>query len=315
MTAAQPQEVERAIARLKSLQDGDAGILDAIGCGKIAVPALARILFERERSGLYQTRCRAVEALASLGASDLLIEFLETDRVVTDPVERMGEDAVINAVARALPNVHDPRVFGLLLRLARHPHLTGVVSALGISGRAEAIPALIAALEDDASRPIAEAGLRRFARRAKSALLNAATMQLPTAERENPSSIRRRRSALGLLGEIGITRQAWAIIRPFVDDPDAKTTTLACEICLKFGPAVERSKAVRRLIKLLVHDDWLRRDDSERVLLSQFAVTRDPMAAYLRERAATNENTAQRRQIEIALRHIMARAQSAPPPQ
>jgi hypothetical protein len=85
MTAAEPQKVERAIAKLKSLQDGDTGVIDAIACGRQAVPALRRILFERERSGLYQTRRRAVEALAGLAASDVLIEFLETDRVYRGP--------------------------------------------------------------------------------------------------------------------------------------------------------------------------------------------------------------------------------------
>jgi hypothetical protein len=313
MTAARQQTVERAIAKLKSLQDGDIGVIDAIACGKQVIPVLRQILFEREPSGLYQVRCRVVEVLAGLGASDVLIEFLETERVLTDPVERLGEDAVINAAARALPNVHDPHVFALLLRLAHHPHLTGVIATLATSGRAEAIPALIAALEDDASRLIAEVALRRFARRAKGALLNAATIQLPTAERESPSSIRRRRSALGLLVEIGITRAACGIIGHSVDDPDAKIATLACEICLKYGSIVERSKAVRRLIRLLVDDDWLRRDDSERVLLSQYTVTRGPIAAYLRERPPTQENTVQRRQIETALHHIMARAESTPP--
>ena len=126
-----PQEVERAIAKLKSLQDGDVGVLDVIACGKQAIPALRRVLFERERSGLYQIRCRAIEALAGLKASDVLVEFLEAERMITDPVERVGEDAVINAAARALPNVHDPRVFALLLRLARHSHLTGVIRRVG----------------------------------------------------------------------------------------------------------------------------------------------------------------------------------------
>jgi HEAT repeat protein len=312
MIAAQPQEVERAIAKLKSLQDGDVGVLDVIACGKQAIPALRRILFQRERSGLYQTRCRAIEALAGLKASDVLVEFLETERIITDPVERVGEDAVINAAARALPNVHDPRVFALLLRLARHSHLTGVIGALGSSARAEAIPALIAALEDDASRPTVEAALRTLGRRTKGALLNAATTQLPTSQRESPSSVRRRRSALGLLVEIGMTRETWAILRHLVDDSDAKIATLACEICLRCASAVERSKAVRRLIDLLVHDDWLRRDDSERLLLTHFAVTRGPIAAYLRERPPSDEDTGVRRRTETALRHIVARAESAP---
>jgi hypothetical protein len=312
MTAARPQEVERAIAKLKSLQDGDIGVLDAIVCGRQAVPALRQILFERERSGLYQTRCRAVDALAGLEASDVLIDFLGTERIITDPVERVGEDAVINAAARALPNVHDPRVFALLLRLARHSHLTGVIGALGVSGRAAAIPALLAALEDDASRPTAEAALRTLGRRAKSALLDAATTQLPIAERESPSSLRRRRSALGLLAEIGVTRETWTILRHLVDDSDAKIATLACEICLTCASLVERSKAVRRLIDLLVHADWLRRDESERLLLTHFAVTRGPIAAYLGERPPADEDTVVRRQTETALRYIVARAQSAP---
>ena len=34
-----PQEVERAIAKLKSLQDGDVGVIDVIACGKQAIPA------------------------------------------------------------------------------------------------------------------------------------------------------------------------------------------------------------------------------------------------------------------------------------
>lgn len=311
MIIASPRQLEQAITRLKSLQDGDAGVLDVIACGKQSVPALRQILLEREPSGLYQTRCRAVEALAGLGASDILIEFLQTDRIITDPIERVGEDAVINAAARALPNVQDPRVFALLLRLADHPHLTGVISALGSCGRAEAIPALITALEDDASRFTAEAALRRLGRRTKGALLNAATMQLPVPERESPSSVRRRRSALGLLAEIGVTREGWPILRHLVDDRDAKIATLACEICLKRASTVERSKAVRRLIKLLVHDDWLRRDDSERVLLSHFAVTRGPIAAYLYEAPPPGEDGVVRKQIETALHHITARAQSA----
>lgn len=311
MTAAQPQEVEQAIAKLKSLQDGDVGVVDVIAFGKQAIPALQRILFERERSGLYQTRCRAVDALAGLEATDVLIEFLGTERIITHPIERLGEDAVINAAARALPNVHDPQVFALLLRLAYHSHLTGVIGALGASGKAEAIPALIAALEDDASRPTAEAALRRFGRRTKGALLNAATMQLPMPERESPSSLRRRRSALGLLAEIGVKRETWAILKHLVDDTDAKIATLACEICLRCASAVERSRAVRRLVDLLVHDDWLRRDASERLLLSHFAVTRGPIATYLHERPRPNEDTVVRRQIETTLRHIVARAQSA----
>jgi hypothetical protein len=232
--------VERAIGRLGSFVEGDLGVVDVIACGKEAIPALKRILFARERSGLYQTRCRAVTALCALDAFDVLTEFLDTERIITDPIERVGEDAVINAAARALPNVRDTHVFGVLMRLGYHSRLTGVIGALGAAGRLEAIPALVAALDDDASRPVAEAALRKFGWRTGGALLYAATTQLPTPERESPSSVRRRRSALGLLAEVGVTRQAWPMLRLLMDDSDVKIAVCACEICLGRGSAVER---------------------------------------------------------------------------
>jgi HEAT repeat protein len=301
------QDLDQAITKLGLLHE-DTAVLDVISCGKRAIPALRDILLARERSGLYQVRCRAVEALADLGATNILVEYLEMQRVIADPVERLGEDAVINAAARSLADVHDPRVFSILLRLGRHAHLTGVIKALGASGRPEAIPALIAALEDDASRPTAQVALRRLGRKTRGALFNAATMQLPGRERESASSVRRRQSALGLLAEIGVARGAWAVLRHLVDDADAKIAFLACEICLKCAAAAERSRAVRRLIELLVHPDWLRREDSERLLLAHYSVTIGPIAAYLREQPLPNDDALARKQKETALRHIIARA-------
>jgi hypothetical protein len=304
------QKVEKAIARLKSLADGDLGVVDVIACGREAIPALKSILFARERSGLYQTRCRAVAALSALGAADVLIEFLETERFLTDPVERVGEDAVINAAARVLPNVRDPYVFGMLMRLGHHSRLTGVIGALGASGRVEAIPVLLAALEDDASQPIAEAALRRLGRRTGGALLYAATTQLPTPERERPSSVRRRRSALGILAEIGVTRQAWPMLRRLIDDNDVKIAVLACEICLGCGSAVERFKATRCLIALLAHSDSILRDEIEQLLTRYFAVTSGPIEAYLRERLQIEEDAAAKEYTETVLHRIITRASS-----
>jgi len=229
MTAGQSQQVERAVAELKSFRNGDLGVVHVIACGKKAIPALRTMLFERERSGLYQARCRAVEALAALGAHDVLIEFLEADRTIVDPVERVGEDAVINAAALALANLREQHVFEMLLRLAQRPALTGVIGSLGAFGRVEAIPALIDALEEDASRPTAEAALRRLGRPARAALLRAASAQVPSGERESGSSARRRRSALGLLAEIGVPRDAWPSLRPLMRDNDAKIAALACK--------------------------------------------------------------------------------------
>jgi HEAT repeat protein len=112
----------------------------------LAIPALRALLFQREPSGLYQPRCQAVKALAALEAYDVLIEYLNAPRAIADPVERVGEDAVINAAARALTGLHEARIFELLMSLSETRLLPGVIGALGRFGKVEAIPYLVEAL-------------------------------------------------------------------------------------------------------------------------------------------------------------------------
>ena len=312
MTSEQPQRVERAIARLKSFHDDGLGVLYVVACGEQAIPALRTMLFERERSGLYQGRCRAVAALAALGAHDVLIEFLEAERTIADPIERVGEDAVINAAAQALANVRERRVFALLLRLAHRPALTGVIGALGAFGNVEAIPPLIDALEEDASRLTAEAALRKLGRPARAALLRAVGMQVPSGERESELSARRRRSALRLLAETDASPDGWRALRHLVHDMDAKVAALACEICLARASASDRTDAVRRLIELLAKEDWVLREEIEDCLVVHFDSAREVMARYLNEAAPLGGDAATRKQTETVLRRVMARAQRRP---
>ena len=82
---APPQEVERAITRAEVVQEGTAlAVLDVMPLARKPFPALRGVLFTRERGGLHQGRAAgAVAALAALGASDVLIDFLETERLGT----------------------------------------------------------------------------------------------------------------------------------------------------------------------------------------------------------------------------------------
>jgi hypothetical protein len=149
---------------------------------------------------------RAVEALAALRAYDVLVDFLNHHEPASDPIESLGDDAVINAVAQGLKGLHDERIFRLLLHLVQRPALTGVIDALGAYRRVEAIPALIAALQEDASRGAAEVALVKMGRTARTALIISARQRRPSS---GESSLRRRRSALKLLGLIGISRRTW----------------------------------------------------------------------------------------------------------
>ncbi len=273
-------ELERAIAKLISLQSGDIGVLETVACGKRAIPALRALLFGREPSGLYQPRCRAVDALSALGAQEPLIEFLSQSREISDPVERTGEDAVINAAARALAGSQDIRVFPLLLGIAERRPLPGVIEALGASRRIEALPRLIAALFEDASRPAAELAIRRLGRRARGALLLAGSDRRPSAEEESESSLRRRRSVLSLLIDLGAPTQAMRhAVHELMRDPDPKIAVLSCRLCLAGGPQFPRLYAIRRLMELLASSDWTLDQDIEDCLAENYDLAMKTVAA------------------------------------
>jgi hypothetical protein len=222
--------VRAAIQALRSLHDGDLGVARAASCGRDAIPAPRDVLFERDPSGLFETRRRAVEALALTGAHDVLIEFLESPREVADPVERLGEDAIVNAAARALIGARKPRVFRLLISLAQKKILPGVIAALGAFRRVEAIPYFVAALAEDESRPSAEAALLDLGAPARDALLTAARRE-PFTGFESESRLRQRRSALALLVQIGVQPRAWPSLRQIVQDRDPRIRQLARQIC------------------------------------------------------------------------------------
>jgi hypothetical protein len=199
MVSAPAHDLERAIEMLKSLHHGDLGVVETVACGARAIPALRALLFEREPSGLFETRCRAVQALAALNARDVLVEYLAMPHDAPDPVEQLGDDAVLNAAARTIAKFGDEQIFQLLRHLAGRRLLPGVIGGLGEFMRPEAIPTLVDALAEDECRLIAEAALKKFGRRAHQALTRAAAASSP----ESPSRARQRLSALDLLAAMG----------------------------------------------------------------------------------------------------------------
>ena len=82
-------DLDRALEHLVSLQEGDRGVLEVLTFGPRAISRLRELLFRREPSGLYQSRCRVVEALAALGGKDVLIAFLNLDREIKEQNENV----------------------------------------------------------------------------------------------------------------------------------------------------------------------------------------------------------------------------------
>ena len=257
-------ELDAAAAHLMSLSDGDHGVLEIVRIGEAAVPRLRCLLFEREPSGLFQPRCRVVEALSALNARSVLLEFLQTDREIPDPIERAGEEAVINAVARTLVGCVDEVVFRRLLQLAECQKLVGPIEVIGETRRSEALPCLVAALEDDLGRPAAEEALRKFGSTAAPALL--ARVGAAVAE-ESESGRRGRRSALHLLCDIDPPPTITTIMRDgWRNDPDTEISLAGCQMALTQGDRREREITVRQLIGMLYRMDWRKRREIEDLL-------------------------------------------------
>ncbi|THF58171.1 hypothetical protein [Ollibium composti] len=219
------------------------------------------VLLRSDPSGLFEARCRAARALKALGGGNVLASFLSAPRLAADPMQRLGDEAVVEAAARALAEARrDDANFRLLLRLGHEfSYLAGVVEALGSFDRPEAARVLVLALGEDTARPSAEAALLRLGRAALRFLVPVAASPYPSAEVESDASRRKRRSALALVWQIGCTKRTWRRLRSLVHDKDARIAALACKLCLLHGSAAERAKAAGRLAELLADADWMLR--------------------------------------------------------
>ncbi len=254
--------LDDALNRLVSLQDGDRGVLDAVACGRDAIAPLRTLLFRREPSGLFQPRCHVVEALAALGARDVLREFVLSDRDIADPVEAAGEDAVLNAAVRALHGEADETFVQRLLVLACTRRLAAPIEALGALRHPGALACLLAALADDVARPAAEGAIRHYGRAARTLLLAAVTERDVRDGAETESSRRRRRAALALLLETGdaadLSREQRDL---WVHDDDPQIVVAGCRLVLACGDPAERGAAIGRLLDMLPFVDWKLRSE------------------------------------------------------
>ncbi len=289
--------LDRALADLRALARTDRGVLEAIACGPIAIPALRSILFAREPSGLFTPRCAAVEALAALGAEDVLIEFLSAPHEIADPVARVGTEAVMDCTARALLRCPDPRLPVLLLRLAETRLLPGAIEWLGAHGRIAALPCLIRALGDDVAWPSAIQGLHSLGVVAIPALWRAAADPAPDRDHETDTSRRRRRAALAVLRDIDADAGAApaGALERLADDGDPGISAAALCLQLDTGVVADRRTVARRLIAALDRADIAVCYDIEACLMRHADLARSLLTEA--ERLATAKETEARHRV------------------
>jgi hypothetical protein len=259
-------EVCRLIACLQSLVDGQSVIEELVACGPRAILPLREFLLSGRIASVPNPRMWAVEALALLGAREVLIEYLQAPSRVVDAQLQFAEDAVRNTAGRGLSAWRDNETFEILLDLCRRRNLPGIVETLAGFERADAIPCLDRALEDDMCRKAAEDGLRKLGLRARSALLFSAVTPLPDAEEETPSSLCRRRSVLGLLMEIGAEPQNWSELRPLLAERDPVLLTRLAQIASSVAEPSDRACAAVGLVSVLARLPWFVWKEAEQAL-------------------------------------------------
>ncbi len=293
--------------RLRSLHDGDVAVVEAIAIGAPAIPILQALLFERDSAGIFESRRRAIQALAVLKATDVLKEFIRGWRPASDPVQRFGDEVVLGAAARALGATLDDEAYPMLVAVARRHPVQEVIEALGYYRRAESIPLLVAALADDFSRPAAEQAFRLLGQAAIPTLMQiASSASANFSGRESQSSIRRRRSALKLILELGPTRELWERLRELVEDSDDEIAALACRIGLAAAGDTVGRECACRLVALLLRVRWPLNREIEDCLKDNFAIACEFVDRALSGAIDCSANDIERARFKRSLRRVKA---------
>jgi hypothetical protein len=259
-------EIKLRIERLTSLVDGHEASMELVCFGAAAIGPLKHFLFEGVPSGIFQPRQWAVEALAALGAKDVLLEYLRHNNPMSDPVVREGEDAVRNTAARLVAHWKTDDVFDLLIGLARTRTLPGVIAALGSFQRKEVLPILERALEDDVARPAAEEALAGFGGDKIGTLVSALHRRRMNEEEEVPSSLRRRRSAAELLSNLQVEPSQWAALRFLLDEKDPELVIHAAKMAALLAPDAEKLHAAENVLRVLPESPWYVKEEATKCL-------------------------------------------------
>jgi hypothetical protein len=297
-----PDEINRLIGELESLNTGKQAAERLVEYGPSAVEPLRRFLLAGIPRKIFQPRFWAVEALARLGAKEVLLEYLFTIREIFDPEDRFGEEAVESAAARFLSAWPDEDVYQSLLKLSERRMLLGLIDALAEFGRPEAIPYFERALEDDFYRSAAEEAFLKMGPASCGALASSAVTPQPSFVMETQSSLHRRRSALRLLYKIGTPPEYWQALRELTHDPDEELFVSASKLGTRIAPKEDRAMIARRVMKLLSSAPWYLQEDIEEILVLLGA---DAAADIEEEISRRMKQPEEARAVDIRLRSLI----------
>lgn len=260
--------------------------------GRLAVPALRRVLLEGSPSTVYLPRERVARILGELGAFSVLSEYLLREKPISDPELRFAEEAVENTGALELGRSQTDAVFEILLTVAEKRKLPGAIEALARFSRDAAAPVLVAALESDFCRNAAADGIRLICRAVTLPyLIESVRSPEPSRTEESPGSLRRRRAALRLIAEQQVESDIWPSLEFLLHENNEWLQSLAAEIAFRLRSS---NAAVRILLNHLISDDWLLVDEISQFLRQNLSKARPLIDEDLASAAGLDANQTRR---------------------
>lgn len=264
------EHLRHLVEGLNSLTEGESAATMLVSSGVRVIPLVAEFLIRGRPVSVPEPRRRAVRVLADLGAVDDLIRYLEWDKRIADPVLRFSEESVESLAAELLARWPTQRVFDVLLRLGQHRKLIGLCSAFAQLRRPESIPVLIQNLRDGVcGRPAAEA-LKQMGRVVVPELLAAAITPEMNGETELPASLQKRRLAVRILGQVGLSEDDWNAIRSLSHDDDTEIAARACIAGIPLATEAERILLASRMLTAASNANWLVKCEIQEVLVANY---------------------------------------------
>jgi hypothetical protein len=258
-------QIDRLIAALDSLKEGDLAVDMLIACGPSAIAYLADFLLKGSPRTIAVARCRAVRALGGLGARTTLIAYFRDYERPSDSAVLFAEDAVRSAAARELARWNCEEVFEVLLDAAAQRITGGLAQALGEFRRPESIPLLFHVLEDDLCRQEAMNSLRRQPEAARQfAILSIRGLTAVTLD--GPSARCRQRAVVQLLSELHVTRHDWPDLVRFLSASDPATVVAAAKIGFLSAPEDAYSEIATALLRAAERPRFALEEEVEQLL-------------------------------------------------
>lgn len=263
----QDPEVDRLVAALDHLVDGQAAAFALVSMGSRAIAPLRRFLLSGRISTVFQPRQWAVQALGVLNSRDTLIDYLLSPWP-GDPQLHYAEEAVRNAAVLEFLRWPDPKTKSFLLFLSETTMLAGLAECFGRLRMVESIPFLARCLEDDVCRPKAEEALSAMGPAARGEMIKSAVGELSHAEEQPPSRLRRRRAALRVLLEVGLLPEDWPKLEPLLRQEDPEIVVRTCALAVKMGMDQAAPRGVQALISMAPVLPWFLQEELACCLLA-----------------------------------------------